>query len=79
MRATGHRLRRNDWGRFYVTDECNACGICALYAPANFERSVDGSYYYLIQQPYDDWEEQAILDAMEACQMRCIRDDGDAS
>jgi ferredoxin len=76
MIATGQRLRQNAWGQYYVTDVCNGCGICAPYAGANFERSFDGSRYYLIQQPYDDWEEQAVLDAMEACPLHAIRDDG---
>ncbi len=78
MLHTGQRLRPNAWGRYYVTDECDGCGVCGAYALANFERSPDGSYYYVIQQPYDDWEEQAVLDAMEACPSHCIRNDGDA-
>jgi len=77
MIATSHKLRRNAWGRFYVTDGCNGCGVCAAYAGCNFERSVDGSYYYVIQQPYDDWEAQSMVDALEACPKHAIRDDGD--
>lgn len=29
MLPTGERLRANVWGRYYVTDECDGCGICA--------------------------------------------------
>jgi len=76
MIAMGHRLRRNAWGPYYVTDECDGCGLCGAYALANFDRSPDGSYYYVIQQPYDEWEDNAIRDAMKACPQRCIRDDG---
>lgn len=77
MRATGERLRRNAWGRFYVTDECNGCGRCAECAGANFERSDDGTYFYVIQQPYDELEEQAMLEAMNTCTEACIQDDGE--
>jgi hypothetical protein len=31
----------------------------------------------VIQQPYDDWEEQSMVDALEACPKHAIRDDGD--
>jgi ferredoxin len=70
-------MRRNAWGRYYVTDACNGCGVCCTYAPCNFDRSEDEEYCYLVQQPYDDWEEQAVLDAMQACPMHCIRDDAE--
>ena len=77
MVPTGQRLRKNAWGPYYVTDACDGCGVCRSYAPCNFESSYDGTYCYLIQQPYDDWEEQAILDAMLACPVAAIRDDGE--
>lgn len=77
MPATAQRLRANAYGKYYVTDECNGCGICASYAPANFESSFDGAYYGLIRQPVDESEEEAVRDAMEACPLRCIRDDGE--
>lgn len=77
MVSSGQRLRRNAWGRFYVTGECNGCGVCAACAAANFERSDDGTYYYVIQQPYDEREEQAMLEAMSACTKACIHDDGE--
>lgn len=77
MEPTGERIRANAWGRYYVTDECDACGICASYAPENFASSWDGTYYAVLQQPADDDEEIAVQDAMEACPLRCIRDDGD--
>jgi len=75
--ATGHRLRTNAWGRYYVTDECNGCGLCAAYARVNFEPTWDGSYYCVVQQPYDEGEEQDMIRALKACPLHCIRDDGD--
>ena len=77
MMASAARLRRNAYGKYYVTDGCDGCGICASYAMLNFASSEDGSYYYVVQQPYDECEEQAMLDAVEACPKGCIKDDGD--
>jgi ferredoxin len=77
MTATGQRLRRNSWGKYYVTDECDGCGVCASCAMLNFESSEDGSYYYVAQQPLEEAEEKAVRRAMAACPLGCIRADGD--
>lgn len=78
MSVTGERLRANTWGPYYVTDECNGCGLCAFCVPEVFFRSWDGTYYAVLQQPSGEVEEAAVQDAMAACPMHCIRDDGDA-
>jgi ferredoxin len=77
MTGPGHRLRENAAGRYYVTDACNGCGICALYAGTNFERGPAHCYYYVVEQPRDEWEEQAMIAAQRACALGCIRGDGD--
>lgn len=78
MEPTGERLRVNAWGPFYVTDLCDGCGLCAKHAPLNFLRSWDGTYYAVVQQPENVEEVRAMRKAMEACPLRCIRDDWDA-
>ena len=75
MIATGERIRANQWGKYYVTDRCDACGICASLAPYNFSLSWDGSYYAVCDQPVDGAEERAVRRAMKACPLRCIKDD----
>ncbi len=77
--TTGRRLRKNEYGRYYVTDECNGCGVCAQCAELNFEQAFDGTYYYVVQQPYDDAEEAAVQAAIRACPMHAIRSDGEES
>jgi len=77
MMPTGERLRKNAYGRYYVTDECDGCGACASLARINVEASPDGSYYYVIQQPLDAIEEAALKAAMGACPRHCLKDDGD--
>jgi len=71
------RLRANAWGRYYVTAECDACGLCAAYAPANFASTFDRSYYAILHQPEGPQEEKAVRTAMMVCPCRCIHDDGD--
>lgn len=77
MLPTGERLRANAWGRYYVTDECDGCGICAACAPLNFDRSWDGTYYAVAQQPKDESEQEAMRSAIAACPLHCIKYDPD--
>ncbi|HAL55017.1 MAG TPA: ferredoxin [Bacteroidetes bacterium] len=76
MAMPGTRLEENAPGRYYVTSDCNGCGICFSYAVLSFMYSNDSSYYYIYQQPADEREEQDIRKAMEVCPMNCIKDDG---
>jgi ferredoxin len=78
MLATGERIRANTWGRYYVTNGCNGCGLCCYIAPLNFGRSWDGSYYAVAIQPESPAEVVAVEAARDACPQLCIRDDGDA-
>jgi ferredoxin len=71
------RLRPNAWGRYYVTADCNGCGLCVYCAPLNFAPSVDGAYCAVLHQPMGEWEEEAVAAAMTACPLHCIHDDGD--
>jgi ferredoxin len=66
----------NTPGRYYVTEECNGCGLCATFAPDNFAWSADGSYCFVARQPADTLELDALWDAIQVCPMRCIEDDG---
>ncbi len=77
MQPNPNRLEENAPGKFYVTNECNGCGICFSYALQSFMYSNDSSYYYVYQQPTDPREEDDIRRAMEVCPMNCIKDDGE--
>jgi ferredoxin len=78
MERTGERMRANAWGPYYVTDECDACGLCAEYAPGVFVPAWDGTCYLVAAQPAHDGELRAVWDAMTCCPRQCIKDDGDA-
>jgi ferredoxin len=76
MMAAATDPKGNSEGRFQVTEECNGCGICESFAGEVFLSSHDGSRYYVVRQPSDDQEEEGVLDAIEACPLRCIADHG---
>ena len=78
MAVKGERRRTNTWGPFYITDECDGCGICEELAPQNFGQSWGWSYYAVVQQPETKDEVLAMRRAMEACPRQCIGDDWDA-
>ena len=77
MEGSAERIRANAWGRYYVSAECDACGLCAECAPGNFGLGEDGTYYAVAEQPATDRDERAVRDAMAACPRQCIHDDGD--
>jgi ferredoxin len=77
MITSTERIRANAWGRYYVTGQCNACGVCAACAPDNIAASWDGTYYAIAYQPSTEREARELEDAMAACPLHCIHDDGD--
>ncbi len=79
MSTIAVKLQDNVPGKYYVTNECNGCGVCFSHALQNFMYSNDSTYYFVYQQPADAREEEDILRAMEICPMNCIKDDGDLS
>ncbi len=64
-------------GKWYVDDQCTACGVCEGSAPENFKMSDDGAYAYVCKQPGNEEEEAACKEAMEACPAEAIGDDGE--
>jgi ferredoxin len=77
MTSIGVKLQDNAPGKYYVTSECNGCGVCFSQALQNFMYSNDSSYYFVYQQPVDVREEEDVRQAVELCPMNCIKDDGD--
>jgi ferredoxin len=70
---------RNAPGRYSITDECDGCGICASYSGYSFAASEDATRYFVAHQPEPGSEEEGIVrDAMAACPLGCIADEGEA-
>lgn len=64
-------------GRFYVDSECISCDACVLAAPDNFQMVEDGSHALVKAQPASPAEESMCREAMEACPVEAIGNDGD--
>ena len=62
-------------GKFYVDTECIDCNLCRETAPDNFADHEDG-YSYVYKQPENEEEEALCVEAMDACPVEAIGDDG---
>lgn len=73
-------LRYNDniAGVFYVDSTCIDCDACRNAAPDNFTRNNDGGYSFVDKQPETEDEYAMCIDAMEACPVEAIGENGDA-
>ena len=70
------KLRDNAPGKFYVDRECIDCDVCRDTSPANFRRNDDSGYSYVYKQPENGEEFQLCEEAMNACPVEAIGDDG---
>ncbi len=75
MTGPARRIEENAEGKYYVTSDCNGCGLCFSVALQNFMYASDSSYYYVLQQPVDEREEADVQQAIVLCPMDCIKTD----
>lgn len=61
---------------FYVDHECILCTTCSELAPESFRRSDDEDHDVCYRQPRDAAELAACDQAMAACPVEAIGDDG---
>jgi len=71
------RYSQNVAGSFYVDDQCIDCDLCRETAPNNFARDDDAGHSYVVKQPENDEERQQCAEALEACPVESIGDDGE--
>lgn len=64
-------------GKFYVDDQCIACDACVCEAPNFFEMNDDDGHAFVKKQPTNEKELQECMDALEACPVEAIGDDGE--
>lgn len=69
------RWPENGDGRYYVHSSCLDCAACTEIAPEIFARFKDG-YAFVVKQPATPREEERIQEAIRACPMDAIADDG---
>ena len=68
------KVAQNVDGAYYVDETCIACGVCVGEAPENFE--MGDEYAYVYKQPASDEEKEACENALEACPVDAIGNDG---
>jgi ferredoxin len=59
-----------------VDSQCIDCDVCRDIAPDNFMRDTKRKYSFVYKQPENDGEERLCREAMEACPVEAIGDDG---
>jgi len=64
-------------GKYYVDDQCIACELCVVTAPASFKMSKDDTHAFVYKQPENEQEEKLCAEAMESCPTTSIGNDGE--
>jgi ferredoxin len=70
------RLPDNVSGKFFVDRQCIDCDVCRDTAPENFARNDENGYSYVWRQPENPAEIEKCREALDACPVEAIGDDG---
>ncbi|MCB0403183.1 MAG: ferredoxin [Bdellovibrionales bacterium] len=70
------RYKDNVEGRWYTDQKCILCSVCAELAPANFREAQTNDHDIVYKQPAGETEELQCLEALEACPVEAIGNDG---
>ncbi|MGH9897872.1 MAG: ferredoxin [Pyrinomonadaceae bacterium] len=76
MADPNDRLAENVLGTYYVDSQCIDCDVCRDTAPDNFTRSDEQGYSYVYKQAESDDELALCVEAMAACPVEAIGNDG---
>ena len=71
------KVFENAKGRYYVDSQCIGCNMCVEAAGNNFVMHEDAGYAYVFKQPGNPDEEKRCDEAMKACPVEAIGNDGD--
>jgi len=63
-------------GPYYVDEECIACDACVLIAEKHFKIDEENNIAYVCQQPQNQEETALCQEALEACPVEAIHNDG---
>ena len=77
MHKIENKTKNNVPGPYYVDQECIACDACVLIAEKHFKINEEDSLAYVCQQPQNQEEKDFCQEAMEACPVEAIHNDGD--
>jgi len=70
------RVKENVLGAYYVDMQCIDCDVCRDTAPDNFTRSDENGYSYVFKQPETEDERELCEEALTACPVEAIGNDG---
>lgn len=76
MGDRSERYEDNVPGRWYVDKKCILCSVCSEAAPKNFREASAGDHDIVFKQPETPEEEQQCEEAMVACPVEAIGNDG---
>jgi ferredoxin len=67
----------NVGGKYFVDTECIDCDVCRQTAPDYFKANEDDGYSYVFKQPESDEGVAECEEALEACPVEAIGNDGE--
>ena len=70
------RVPENDPGTYYVDTQCIDCDVCRDTAPDNFTRADANGYSFVYKQPESQEELALCEEALLACPVEAIGNDG---
>ena len=73
------KLAENVSGKFYVDRNCIDCDVCRDTAPMCFTRNDENGYSFIQKQPQTPEELELCEEALMACPVEAIGDDGEAA
>jgi ferredoxin len=76
MADPNDRVDENTPGAYYVDTNCIDCDVCRDTASANFTRNDRGGYSFVFKQPQTDSERALCEEALMACPVEAIGNDG---
>ena len=76
MADPNDRVPENVRGTYYVDTQCIDCDVCRDTAPENFTRSDQNGYSFVYRQPADADEQARCEEALMACPVEAIGNDG---
>ena len=76
MADKNNKYDENVPGPYYVDKECINCDACLLSAENHFKINEDQGYAYVYKQPETEEDLSACEEALEACPVSAIGNDG---
>lgn len=76
MADPNDRVPENEPGTYYVDTQCIDCDVCRDTASDNFTRSDANGYSYVFRQPSTPAERDLCEEALMACPVEAIGNDG---